>query len=204
MADGPSLRSRARRRRVRSLPTDANFPTTWLVGRVDFGSCKAVIRLLIDCVPFKSSSNPLRVVVRSNRAETQAPNLARVLSDRIERNVFLLQRTKSVAELNSKICVGSSRAGRLPDVSGLLARTCVVFRRAADRVPYPRLLPAPAFVDPLSARHGGSARNSTGVRASAGIGTPVPWGPSAWLVRETPWAISPPGDAPIATPGVAS
>jgi len=86
-------------------------------------------------------------------------------------------------------------------------------RGVAERtVPYPRLLPAPAFVDPLWERtefHGGSARKfieSNGAvraRASADIGTSAA-GPSAWLVRETRCPISPPGDAPIATPGVTS
>jgi hypothetical protein len=93
--------------------------------------------------------------IGSNRAETQVPNLVRVLipgSARIERNVFSCSSANGVAELNAKsACAARPLAGSVwpaPNMRGVAERT----------VPYPRLLPAPAFVDPLWARHGGSAR----------------------------------------------
>jgi hypothetical protein len=96
--------------------------------------------------------------IGSNRAETQVPNLVRVLipgSARIERNVFSCSSANGVAELNAKsACAARPLAGSVwpaPNMRGVAERT----------VPYPRLLPAPAFVDPLWARQGGSARNST-------------------------------------------
>jgi len=62
--------------------------------------------------------------IGSNRAETQAPNLVRVLSPstRIERNVFSCSSTNEVAELNAK----SAWAARSPVGSVWPARTCVV------------------------------------------------------------------------------
>lgn len=121
---------------------------------VDFGACKAVIRLLIDC------PNPLRATVSaegtgSNRAETQAPNLVRVLSpgSAPNRNATpLAQLTERSRRTGRKVCVGAARPRCRMCV-------CLCVSGLPEHVPmtYPRLLPAPAFVDPLWARHGGTA-----------------------------------------------
>ena len=155
--------------------------------------------------------------IGSNRAETQAPNLVRVLSPstRIERNVFSCSSTNEVAELNAK----SAWAARSPAGSVWPARTCVVSSSGPCLIHdfYRRQPLSIRFGNDTSGAHGIAWRapcsyriesNGTGgraprARASADIGTSA-GGPSAWLVRETRCPISPPGDAPIATPGVTS
>jgi len=129
---------------------------------VDFGACKAVIRLLIDLSHI--NHDPIRYELLSARGidrkqssgdasaeygesfEPEYPNRTQRL---------LLQVNERSRRIERKICVGSPVACRL-------CLACSNMRGVVERtVPYPRLLPAPAFVDPLWARHGGCTRNST-------------------------------------------